>query len=103
MVTCPLWCHLSTRAHTTCAMDTLTLQVRTPVMLHIGGSDRRCPPEQGLLYYNMLKAQDKEVRYVHWNAGTWRLYMHVPCMGAVLSIVVVGGTYAPPWCCPCLP
>eukprot|EP00742_Colponemidia_sp_Colp-10_P005480 GILJ01005855.1.p1 GENE.GILJ01005855.1~~GILJ01005855.1.p1 ORF type:complete len:790 (-),score=131.91 GILJ01005855.1:155-2479(-) len=32
-------------------------QVRTPVMLMLGGKDKRVPPSQGLQYYNCLRAQ----------------------------------------------
>lgn len=43
-------------------------KVTAPVLLHMGGSDRRVNPKQGLGYYHALKGLNKEVKLMWFEA-----------------------------------
>ena len=66
------------------------MQVLAPVLIHIGGCDLRCPPSQGLLYYNKLKAQGKETRYVCGGGGGGLGVCSSPCGGERSAGACVG-------------
>uniref|UniRef100_A0AAR2IPU7 acylaminoacyl-peptidase n=1 Tax=Pygocentrus nattereri TaxID=42514 RepID=A0AAR2IPU7_PYGNA len=50
-------------------------QIRTPVLLMLGGKDKRVSPYQGLELYKALKSRNSPVRYTHTHTHTHTLLL----------------------------